>query len=191
MGRKKEYDENEVLEKAMFCFWQNGYLNTSVRQLENEMKINQFSIYSSFGNKSNLYLRVVDSYVSMMKKTYLKKLLKKDSDIKDIQIFLIDFGSAMSEKKLPSSCLMISSMVNYEVFSNEIKHSIDHFSTLMEGLYINALKNSCEKGLVSKNISLENEAQYLLGITQSLSIINKNKTKAELISYIKNSISKI
>jgi AcrR family transcriptional regulator len=40
-----------VIEKAMSLFWRNGYQNTSVRMLEKEMGINQFSIYASFGNK--------------------------------------------------------------------------------------------------------------------------------------------
>jgi len=191
MGRKKEYNEDEVLEKAMHCFWNNGYMNTSVRQLEKDMGINQFSIYSSFGSKDNLYQKVLDNYIVMMKKTYLKELSKKDSDINDVQKFLIDFGSAMAEKKLPTSCLMISSMIFYETFSKEIKASIDRFSELMETLFIRALKNSRANGLVENNISIKKEAQYLLGITQSLSIINKNKTRSEIKDYIKNSISKL
>jgi AcrR family transcriptional regulator len=32
----------------MSLFWRNGYQNTSVRMLEKEMGINQFSIYASF-----------------------------------------------------------------------------------------------------------------------------------------------
>lgn len=191
MGRKKEYNEDEVLQKAIKCFWNNGYLNTSVRQLEIEMGINQFSIYSSFGSKSKLYLKVLDSYTSNMKKTYLKKLIQEDADINDIQAFLIAFASDMIEKKLPSSCLMISSMITYDIFSIEIKNSIDNFTKLMEQLFQKALRNSCEKGILKNNISINSEAQYILGITQSLSIINKNKTKSELVDYVKNSISKI
>jgi TetR/AcrR family transcriptional regulator, transcriptional repressor for nem operon len=48
MPRTKSYNENEVLERAMNVFWSNGYEATSVRLLEKEMGINQFSIYSSF-----------------------------------------------------------------------------------------------------------------------------------------------
>ena len=36
MARKKEYIEEEVLEKAMELFWRNGYESTSVRMLEKE-----------------------------------------------------------------------------------------------------------------------------------------------------------
>ena len=56
MARRKQYDEQVVLEKAMNLFWRNGYEATSMQMLEKEMGINKFSIYSSFGNKHGLFL---------------------------------------------------------------------------------------------------------------------------------------
>ncbi|GAK99665.1 hypothetical protein JCM19314_3710 [Nonlabens ulvanivorans] len=37
MARKKQYKEEEVLEKAMNLFWIKGYENTSLEMLEKEM----------------------------------------------------------------------------------------------------------------------------------------------------------
>jgi len=56
MARKKQYNEEDVLEKALTLFWSNGYESTSTRMLEKEMGINQFSIYSllSFQKFKNL-----------------------------------------------------------------------------------------------------------------------------------------
>jgi hypothetical protein len=45
MARNKQYNEQEVIEKAMSLFWRNGYQNTSVRMLEGDG--HQFSIYAS------------------------------------------------------------------------------------------------------------------------------------------------
>jgi AcrR family transcriptional regulator len=42
----------------MSLFWRNGYESTSVRMLEKEMGINQFSIYASFGSKQGVFLKV-------------------------------------------------------------------------------------------------------------------------------------
>ena len=33
MGRLKAFDEDEVLDRAVDCFWQHGYEATSVRDL--------------------------------------------------------------------------------------------------------------------------------------------------------------
>lgn len=191
MGRKKEYSEDATLEKAMLCFWNNGYLNTSIRLLEKEMGINQFSIYSSFKNKENLYVLVLERYVKMMKVNYLKELSNSDSDIDDIQKFLEAFASSMVDRKVPGCCLMVSSMVYYEIFPKKTQQVIDRFSTFMESLFKKALKNSLANGMIRADISVPAEAKYLLGITQSLSTINKGMSKSGLNNYIKNSISKL
>ena len=62
MSRVKSYNEEEVLQKAMHVFWNHGYGTTSVRLLEKEMGINQFSIDSSFSNKKNLFIEALKKY---------------------------------------------------------------------------------------------------------------------------------
>ena len=62
MARKKQYIEEEVIEKAMHLFWRNGYESTSMQMLEKEMGINKFSIYSSFGSKHGVFLESLKSY---------------------------------------------------------------------------------------------------------------------------------
>jgi TetR/AcrR family transcriptional repressor of nem operon len=39
MGRRREFDETEVLDAAMDCFWRDGYEATSVRDLAARMGI--------------------------------------------------------------------------------------------------------------------------------------------------------
>jgi hypothetical protein len=58
MARNKQYNEQEVIEKAMSLFWRNiKYLGTYV---EKEMGINQFSIY--FGNKHGVFVESLKCY---------------------------------------------------------------------------------------------------------------------------------
>jgi len=191
MGRLKEYSEQEVIDSALNCFWLNGYENTSVRMLEKEMGINQFSIYSSFKNKSNLYQRVLKNYVERLDDTYLKNLNGPESTVDDIEQFLISFGCDMKSGIIPGSCLMVRSILDYQKFDEKIQSMIDSFVKHVASLYAKALKNSVSKGLIGKNYNISQETQFLLGITQSLSVINKTMTKRQLISFIKNSMSKL
>jgi TetR/AcrR family transcriptional regulator, transcriptional repressor for nem operon len=62
MPRNKAYSDDLVLEKAMNLFWVHGYEGTSVRMLEKNMGINQFSIYASFKNKKNLFINALRKY---------------------------------------------------------------------------------------------------------------------------------
>lgn len=72
MARKKKYNEEEVVEKAMNIFWKNGYKATSMKMLEEEMGINKFSIYASFGSKNGLFIESLKQYKLRVNDTVLK-----------------------------------------------------------------------------------------------------------------------
>ena len=62
MPRVKLFDENEVLFKAMNLFWKQGYSATSVQDLVSHLGINRASIYSTFGDKDQLFKKSFELY---------------------------------------------------------------------------------------------------------------------------------
>jgi TetR/AcrR family transcriptional regulator, copper-responsive repressor len=60
IGRPRQYDKNKALEAAMAVFWANGYQGTSYSALSEAMQMNKPSIYGAFGDKEELFLRVID-----------------------------------------------------------------------------------------------------------------------------------
>ncbi|WP_420491454.1 hypothetical protein [Neobacillus drentensis] len=57
MARHKEFDEAEVLRKAMVPFWRNGYKKTSMQD-----------IYDTFGDKQTLFLRALQLFEGIIEK---------------------------------------------------------------------------------------------------------------------------
>ncbi len=62
MPRRKEYDPDVVVERAMNVFWEKGYEATSVQDLVDATGINRFSMYQAFGDKRGLFLRALEHY---------------------------------------------------------------------------------------------------------------------------------
>lgn len=62
MARTKEFDERQALIAAMLVFWEKGYEATSIQDLEQAMGLKRTSIYNAFGNKRNLFERVLGCY---------------------------------------------------------------------------------------------------------------------------------
>jgi TetR/AcrR family transcriptional repressor of nem operon len=62
MARRKEFDQDEVLHKAMEVFWSRGYEAASIEDLVKHMGINRQSLYDTFGDKHALYLQALDHY---------------------------------------------------------------------------------------------------------------------------------
>ena len=63
MGRPREFDVNDALDRAIEVFWRNGYEGSSVAELTEAMGISPPSLYSAFGNKEGLFRRALDRYI--------------------------------------------------------------------------------------------------------------------------------
>jgi len=62
MARQKEFNQDEVLHKAMEVFWRRGYEAASIQDLVQHMGINRQSMYDTFGDKHALFLQALDRY---------------------------------------------------------------------------------------------------------------------------------
>lgn len=64
MARTREFDEEKVLEAAMQLFWEKGYEATSLSDLTARMGIQRPSIYSTFGDKKELFEAALRRYTT-------------------------------------------------------------------------------------------------------------------------------
>ena len=78
MGRPREFDEDELLEKAMLAFWEKGLQKTSMRELEAKTGVKQVSLYNAFGDKEGLFLAVLDRYADLVLHTLDQHLDNRD-----------------------------------------------------------------------------------------------------------------
>ena len=62
MGRLKAFDEDQVLDRAVDCFWLRGYEATSVRDLADRMGIGGTSLYNAYGDKRALFIAALARY---------------------------------------------------------------------------------------------------------------------------------
>ncbi len=62
VGRPRKFDQDDALMAAVNVFWSKGYDGASMKDLTEAMGINGPSLYSTFGDKHNLYLQAIDRY---------------------------------------------------------------------------------------------------------------------------------
>jgi AcrR family transcriptional regulator len=62
IGRPREFDLDVALENAMLVFWRKGYEGASMSDLTASLRVTKPSLYAAFGNKEQLFRKVLDRY---------------------------------------------------------------------------------------------------------------------------------
>ncbi|MHA7944330.1 TetR/AcrR family transcriptional regulator [Formosa sp. 3Alg 14/1] len=182
MARRKEYIEEEVIEKAMHVFWRNGYETTSMQMLEKEMGINKFSIYSSFGSKNGLFLESVKCYKKKLNKLIgiLKSSTKGIEGLKD---YFKDFIIFSKDNEIGRGCLITNT-------ANEVCERTDEDIKKVLGTFTNEVRDVFKSVLAQDKTkdesTLEAQADYLLIAMIGLSSASKLFNSVQLDHYIEH-----
>ncbi|MEU6831212.1 TetR/AcrR family transcriptional regulator [Nocardia beijingensis] len=62
-GRPRSFDADAALDRALEVFWRQGYEGASLAELTAAMGINKPSLYAAFGNKEQLFGKVLARYL--------------------------------------------------------------------------------------------------------------------------------
>jgi len=191
VGRAKSYDEEIVLGKAMNTFWKHGYDQVTIRQLEKDMGINQFSIYSSFQNKENLFRLVLKKYKAFIESEYLVALKKDGAGLDDIRRFLLHFSNNIQTGKIPNGCLMVNTSSELSDEDTALHAIVSSYFASVKESFKKVLDQEVRKGELPSNADIEGTSQFLLGVAQSISIMAKIQTKKEIEAYVRFAMSKV
>src|SRR6266480_5368942 len=106
MPRKKGFDPERALAKAMGVFWRLGYESASTETLMKAMGIARQSLYDTFGDKRALYLKAL-AYYRDRTNGDMQRMLKATPSVKDGFAKLL-FGLAAETRAQPErGCLLL------------------------------------------------------------------------------------
>ncbi|MDW7694528.1 TetR/AcrR family transcriptional regulator [Flammeovirgaceae bacterium SG7u.111] len=180
MARKKQYNEDAVVEKAMNLFWRNGYKATSMQMLEKEMSINKFSIYSSFGNKHGLFLESLKSYKRKVNSIF-EEFKNSNNGIEDIKTFFYNSVRICNENGNEKGCLVTNTYYEFSEGEDElINKEMNSFMNSLKELFIEKLKMDANKD----EETVLKQANFLLLAKHGLAAASKVNTTEEIEDYI-------
>lgn len=107
-GRPPQFDQEQVLQKALLLFWARGYEATSTNALMTAMGLSKSSLYQAFGSKDQLFNRCLESYGEMTA-GYMRDTLAQSESPRQ---FLLDLIGATAEHQSngePAGCLLVNS----------------------------------------------------------------------------------
>ncbi|WP_430410444.1 TetR/AcrR family transcriptional regulator [Kordia sp.] len=187
MSRKKQYIEEDVVEKAMHVFWIKGYEHTSMQMLEKQMGINKFSIYSSFGSKKGLFIESLKFYRKKVSEI-TKELETSTAGILAIKQYFYKFLKLSAGNGFGKGCLITNTLNEMDIETDtEIVAQVEGFRNQIRQLFYNKLMLEKYKD----SALVENQADYLLISMIGLSSASKICDAAQLENYIENTFKSL
>jgi len=123
LGRPREFDADAALEKAMNVFWKKGYEGTSLTDLTRAMRINRPSLYAAFGNKEQLFRKVVDRYNHGPNACFATALAA--AEIRDALARLLGrIVENLTNPKNPRGCLMVQGALSCGNDADRVKKEL-------------------------------------------------------------------
>jgi TetR/AcrR family transcriptional repressor of nem operon len=161
MARSKDFDEKEVLEKALNLFWCNGYNSTSAQEIVDCLGISRSSLYDTFGDKRTLYIKTLKQYQEGMGSSLLATIKASTNPKVTIKnIFQTLVNEAIVDKK-SRGCFMVNASIEVAPFDEEISKIVtENMQSIEEAFYV-LIKEGQNSGVLSKANTPRAVARFL------------------------------
>lgn len=107
-GRRRTFDPDEALDRALAVFWRDGFQGASLADLTAAMGINKPSLYAAFGDKEQLYLKALERYADLTVRKHLG-VLEGEADARlALERFLRRIARTMTDPALPGGCFVVN-----------------------------------------------------------------------------------
>lgn len=166
MARNKEFDEKEVLAKAMRLFLTQGYEKTSMQELVEHMGIHRRSLYDTFGDKHALFMQALTLYKKQTEERLENAAFRSPSALASIRSIF----DAMIDKhpEEPKGCLFVNTAVELGPRDAEAEQAAeDGFRSLeakLRELIVQGQKQGEIPSGLDASIAAENLHNSLIGI---------------------------
>ncbi|MDW6058903.1 TetR family transcriptional regulator [Streptomyces sp. FXJ1.4098] len=174
MARTKEFDPDAALQSALELFWRRGYEATSMADLVEHLGIGRASIYATFGNKHELYLKALDRYAETRDPRLVSDLSQPGPALPAVRALVRDFAAeAASPEQRRRGCFITNSAAELAphdpAVARRVEISWEHIET---PLYA-ALVRAQAQGELPEDRDPRALARMLFVLMQGLRVVGK------------------
>lgn len=185
MPRKKEFDVDTVLNKAMQAFWARGYEGTSLKDLLSCMQIQRASLYSTFGDKHSLFLDTLRRYDVLYSQTEAARRAKMPSPRQAIIGLFQDLVTKVVEHGQCNGCFLVNTALElspHDPAAAEIVRKA--FIYIERKFFRKMIEKGRALGEIDKSIMPAPTSRALLGLLIGMAVLSRSRPEKLLLQSI-------
>ncbi len=170
MPRPKEFDPEEVLDRATRQFLSTGYEGTSVQDLVEATGLSRSSLYESFGCKHELYLAALDRYREREVARIADQLTGEGSPLTRLRMVLEHTAAACEEGE---GCFLVDATVERARHSEDTERCAAAGLRGMEEAFAGAVQRAQEEDEVPASVAPASAGRFLANAYRGLHVTAK------------------
>ncbi|HBJ02509.1 MAG TPA: TetR/AcrR family transcriptional regulator [Lysinibacillus sp.] len=186
MARTREFDEEKVLEAAMQLFWEKGYEATSLSDLTARMGIQRPSIYSTFGDKKELFEAALRRYTTSRAANIRARLQSHVSVKQAFATFFEEVIQAEYTKDLSNGCFCINTMVELAPHEERFEVLTREHQLYLAVIFQETIERGVQMGELEADTDAKSLAQALIVSLIGLTVMMKSQPQR---SFVDNAIA--
>ncbi|MGH1592326.1 TetR/AcrR family transcriptional regulator (plasmid) [Methylobacterium phyllosphaerae] len=192
MPWEKQFNRDDVLDKAMQLFWSRGYSATSMQDLVDVMGINRGSLYATFGDKHTLFLAALRMFDEQVRARLLSNLTAEFSPREAIcQLFQL----FQREAALPQGirgCLLTNTALELAAHDAEVATIVAESQRQIEDFFQSRIEAGREVGEIPAGRPASELSKGLLASLLGLMVLIRSRPDPVLLgSVVDEALSRI
>ena len=182
MPRPKEFIPDEALEKAMQVFWHKGYEGTSMEDLLAAMDLNRGSLYDTFGDKRQLFLKVINRYCHGFVGEKFSLLDQPGLALPTLRRFIFDMIEGALADPQRRGCLIANTVMELSPHEKEIAGTLRQALKMAEDTFFKVLVRAKQQGELKHDKDPRALAGFLTTMMQGTIVMIKAGASADAIN---------
>jgi TetR/AcrR family transcriptional repressor of nem operon len=176
MARTKDFDENEVLNKAIGLFWHKGYNGTSMQDLVDGLGISRSSLYDTYGDKHTLYLKALESY-EQSAGNELNRILSVEKSAKEKLKELMEWVVySLVNDKDHKGCFMVNAKIETAATDPDVYTVVCRSEQQVVDTFYKTIKAGQDEGEIANKQDPHTLANFMVNTVNGMRVTAKSTT---------------
>lgn len=178
-GRPLAFDPEVALEAAMNLFWNRGYHDVGLSDLETQTGLNRSSLYNSFGSKDVLFAKALNRYTEHLANKMFAALESGSGGMADIESFLKHLAKHL-KTQAGRGCFMVNTMAGLpSAVSGDSDFAKGYIASFLKAAGA-ALERAALRGEIERT-AVDCGAEMLLGVVLGANLLARANQSQKLI----------
>lgn len=172
-GRPREFDTDDILDRAIRVFTERGYLGASVSDLTAGTGVTQGSLYKAFRDKRTFFLATLDRYKTVRRARMSAAAGTTGTALERLRRLLHFYVTSSEGEEGRTGCLVVRSLKDLGALDEDLAQELLAISRYNENTLLDLLREGQRDGSVSGELNVSAAAGMLFCLTQGMRVVGK------------------